>query len=106
MEAEGGAVIVIDVLATTVQVPSTVYVIVYVPAVLLPGSISPVTGSRSIPAVEVKVPPAAPLMTGTTGASVLQKGEPVYDIVVAVAALSVTDVVALTTVHPLAAAIV
>ena len=48
------------------------------------GVIIPVEGSILIPAgVALKVPPEVPLSVTFTGATELQKGDPVYDIVAA-----------------------
>src|SRR3569832_250394 len=110
MVAVGKVVMVTAVVAEKAEHPpaaATVYVTVYVPAVLVDGVTTPVEPSIVNPAVEEKVPPVVPVkVTLCPVETDLQNGELPYEIVAAGAEVIVTDVVAENAAHPPAAAMV
>jgi hypothetical protein len=57
-----------------IAVPGTVYVTVYVPGVLVPRLIEPVVGLIVSPTVELKVPPVAPVISGSAVPPLTQYG--------------------------------
>jgi hypothetical protein len=72
-------IVTLVVLITAAQPPpaTSVYVTVYVPAVLVLGVIDPVLASRVKPEAEEYVPPVVPVcVTGCSLVRVLQNGEP------------------------------
>ena len=104
MEAEGGVVIVTDVVVETAAQPplaAKAYVTVYVLAMEVDGVISPVVELIVNPPPAEKVPPAVPTMvTGCAVETDLQNGVPAYEIVADGNPVMVTEAVTVPAAHP------